>query len=256
MSCYVSVSSTVVRTRNGASIDNSPIFFTFCPTVCCNTEVMNNDQLNFKLTLCKKDWKRNNKIASPLKEFVELFTRTFIYFFKLPPLQRRKRIGESWAVLRNRWYSSHRIIALSANNFLARWLELTWVSLKKKAYAVSGFWGGAATSFLTTWKSLKILYYHHFKAEDIRCNHRIKQSCGFGFTESRSGSSISSESGSEYGSGSGSRVLMTKNSRKKIQLKCLKIFFWSKMQCTYVQATGEAFSPQKKTSSTSKNDIY
>ncbi len=50
--------------------------------------------------------------------------------------------------------------------------------------------------------------------------------CGSGFTESgsvkRSGSSISSESGH------GSRVLMTKNWRKK-SWKFFKIFFWSKI---------------------------
>ncbi len=34
------------------------------------------------------------------------------------------------------------------------------------------------------------------------------------------------------------------------------IFFDQKMQFTYVQATGEVFSPQKRTSSTSKNEYY
>ncbi len=77
------------------------------------------------------------------------------------------------------------------------------------------------------------------------------QSCGSWFI-SGSGSSISSESGSE------SRVLMTKNWRKKIRniKKFLNLFFDQKLQFTYVQATGEAFGPQKRTSSTSKNEIY
>ncbi len=53
------------------------------------------------------------------------------------------------------------------------------------------------------------------------------------------GSSISSESGS------GSRVLMTQNWRKKIQLKIFFILFWSKIAIFfYVQATGGAFRLQ------------
>jgi hypothetical protein len=45
--------------------------------------------------------------------------------------------------------------------------------------------------------------------------------------------------------------------KKKIQQKIFSIFFfYQKLQFTYVQATGEAFSPQKRTSSTSKNVIY
>jgi hypothetical protein len=60
-----------------------------------------------------------------------------------------------------------------------------------------------------------------------------------------SGSSISSESGS------GSRVLMTGNWRKK-----MKLFFDQKLQFTYVYATEKDFSSQKRTSSTSKNEIY
>ncbi len=63
---------------------------------------------------------------------------------------------------------------------------------------------------------------------------------------SRSGSSISGESGS------GSRILMTKNQRKKIQLKLFYTFFWSKIAIFLsvglhkaVQAT-EAFSSQKR----------
>jgi hypothetical protein len=58
-----------------------------------------------------------------------------------------------------------------------------------------------------------------------------------------------------------SRVLMTKN-WEKLQLKKNFIFFYQKLQFTYplasikdVQATGEAFSPQKRTSSTSKHEI-
>jgi hypothetical protein len=46
---------------------------------------------------------------------------------------------------------------------------------------------------------------------------------------------------------------MTKTERKNTEDK----FFYQKLQFTnYVQATGEAFSPQKRTSSTKKNDIY
>jgi hypothetical protein len=72
-----------------------------------------------------------------------------------------------------------------------------------------------------------------------------KQSCGSGFIES------GSESGSSISVESGSRVLMTKDRRKKIQLKILsfKTFFDQKLQFTYVQATEEAFSPQNRTSS-------
>ncbi len=69
----------------------------------------------------------------------------------------------------------------------------------------------------------------------------------------RSGSGISSEYG--YGSGSESRILIIKNWRKKLQLK--KKFFDQKLQFIFplaslknVQATREAFSPQKRTSST------
>jgi hypothetical protein len=40
--------------------------------------------------------------------------------------------------------------------------------------------------------------------------------------------------------------------KKKIQLIFLKYLFDQKLQFTYVQATGEAFSPQKRTSSTSR----
>jgi hypothetical protein len=74
---------------------------------------------------------------------------------------------------------------------------------------------------------------------------RYDQSCRYGF-----GSSISRESGS------GSRVLMTKNRREKMQLKNLLSFLDQRLQFTYVQATGEAIGPRKKTSSTSKNEIY
>jgi hypothetical protein len=55
---------------------------------------------------------------------------------------------------------------------------------------------------------------------------------------------------------------MTKNERKKIQPKKVKYFFDQKLQFTYpyasikdVKATGEAFSPQKKPSSTSRHEI-
>jgi hypothetical protein len=46
---------------------------------------------------------------------------------------------------------------------------------------------------------------------------------------------------------SGSRLLMTKT---------LYLFIDQKLQFTYVQDTEEAFSPQKKPSSMSKNEIY
>ncbi len=57
---------------------------------------------------------------------------------------------------------------------------------------------------------------------------------------------------------------MTKNWERKIQQKiCLKSFFDKKMQFTYpqafindVQATGEAFSPPKRPSSTSKDEFH
>ncbi len=72
------------------------------------------------------------------------------------------------------------------------------------------------------------------------------------------------ESGSGYGPGSsisiesGSKVLIIKNWRKKIWLKFffLQFFLNPKLRFTQVQATGEAFSPQKRTSSTKKNEIY
>jgi hypothetical protein len=40
--------------------------------------------------------------------------------------------------------------------------------------------------------------------------------------------------------------------RKKLQQK----IFYKKLQFSYVQATEETFSPQKRTPSTSKNEIY
>ncbi len=61
---------------------------------------------------------------------------------------------------------------------------------------------------------------------------------------------------SNCGSGSGSRDLMTK-------ILQLKYFFDQKLHFTYTQAfrkdnqaTGEAFSPQKRTSSTSKHNFF
>jgi hypothetical protein len=61
------------------------------------------------------------------------------------------------------------------------------------------------------------------------------------------------ESGSGYGSNPDPGFDDQK--LEKIQLKILYIFFDQKRQFTYVLATGEAFSPQKRTSSTSKNQI-
>jgi hypothetical protein len=79
------------------------------------------------------------------------------------------------------------------------------------------------------------------------------QCWGSGFIDSGSGSSCSSESGSR----SWSRVLMIKNWKKNNSWKIS--FFDQKLQFTYpygsvkdIQATGEAFSPQKRTFSTSK----
>jgi hypothetical protein len=46
------------------------------------------------------------------------------------------------------------------------------------------------------------------------------------------------------------------NLKKKIQQQISFLFFYHKLQFTFVQATGEAFTPQKRTSSTSKNEIY
>jgi hypothetical protein len=85
--------------------------------------------------------------------------------------------------------------------------------------------------------------------------------CGSGFIESRSGygsrSSISSESGSGYGS----RFLIIRN--VKITAEFLSFFFCSKFQFTDPwasikdgKATGEAVSPQKRTFSISKAEIY
>jgi hypothetical protein len=55
----------------------------------------------------------------------------------------------------------------------------------------------------------------------------------------------------------GSRVLMTKNLREKNTAEIyIYIFFYQNLQFTYVPATGEAFSLQKRTSSTSKNKTY
>jgi hypothetical protein len=80
----------------------------------------------------------------------------------------------------------------------------------------------------------------------------LGQCCESGFIES--GSGISSESGS--------RVLMTKT-LKKYSGNLSIIFFNQKLLFTSpltsvkdVQATGEAFSPQKRTSSTTKKEIY
>jgi hypothetical protein len=78
------------------------------------------------------------------------------------------------------------------------------------------------------------------------------QCFGFGFIESGSGSIISSESGS------GSRVLMTKM-KKNTPENLFSLFFLSKIAIHLIKnvpAAGEAFSPQKKTSSTSKDEIY
>jgi hypothetical protein len=44
-------------------------------------------------------------------------------------------------------------------------------------------------------------------------------------------------------------------SGSKLQQKCFSVFD-HKLQFTYVQATREAFSLQKRTSSTSKSEIY
>jgi hypothetical protein len=62
-------------------------------------------------------------------------------------------------------------------------------------------------------------------------------------------SSISRESGS------GSKILMAKIEEKNTA-EIFNIFFGSKLQFTYVQATGEAFTPQKRTSCTSEREIY
>ncbi len=78
------------------------------------------------------------------------------------------------------------------------------------------------------------------------------QSCGSGFIESGSGygsgSSISRESGSNPDLG----FWWPKTEEKKTDEE----FFDQKLQFTYVQATGENFSPEKRTSSTLKNVIY
>ncbi len=60
------------------------------------------------------------------------------------------------------------------------------------------------------------------------------QSCGSEVTESGSGYGLSISSESK----SGSRVLMTKNWRKKYIRKFFYIFVWLKLQFTYFQASG------------------
>jgi hypothetical protein len=86
-----------------------------------------------------------------------------------------------------------------------------------------------------------------------------RQCCRSGYIQPGSGygsrSSISSESGS--------RVLVTKNFGKNTAELCFKSFFDQKLQFTYpwasikdVQTTGESFSSQKRTSSTTKDVIY
>jgi hypothetical protein len=42
--------------------------------------------------------------------------------------------------------------------------------------------------------------------------------------------------------------------KKKLQQNFFSILFDQKLQFTYVQVTGEALNPQKRTSSTSKNE--
>jgi hypothetical protein len=44
--------------------------------------------------------------------------------------------------------------------------------------------------------------------------------------------------------------------KKKNTAENFFIFYDQKFQFTYVQAKGEAFSPQKRTSSTSKTELY
>ncbi len=78
---------------------------------------------------------------------------------------------------------------------------------------------------------------------------KVHQCCGSRFIESGSGSSISSESGSW------SRVLMTKNWKKYSWKKNILFWIYSSASLNNAQATGEAFSPQKSTSSTSKHEL-
>jgi hypothetical protein len=70
----------------------------------------------------------------------------------------------------------------------------------------------------------------------------IQQCCGSGFIESGSG----------YGSGS--RVLMAKIVKNTAENSFM--LFWSKNAISLSQATGESFSPQKKSFSTSKDENY
>jgi hypothetical protein len=49
---------------------------------------------------------------------------------------------------------------------------------------------------------------------------------------------------------------MKKKLKKQIQQKFVLNLMDQKLQFTYVQDTGVAFSPQKRTSSTSKNEFY
>ncbi len=98
---------------------------------------------------------------------------------------------------------------------------------------------------------------------DVSCFSSPEQNCGSECIESgyEYGSSLSSESGL----GSGSRVLMTKNWRKQYSRKFFLYLLDQQLQFTSplpkppwkdVQAPGEAFRPQKRTSSTLKNEIY
>ncbi len=67
-----------------------------------------------------------------------------------------------------------------------------------------------------------------------------------------SGSIISRKSGSGYGS----RVLMTKKWKKELKFFVINKQIEKKASLRAVKATGEVFSLQKRTSSTSKGEIY
>jgi hypothetical protein len=87
--------------------------------------------------------------------------------------------------------------------------------------------------------------------------HRIKQGCGSGFIESGSGYGSRSSILSGYGSNPDPGFDVKKLKKINTGEKFFVLFFDQKLQFTYplaslkdVKATGEAFSPQKRTSST------
>jgi hypothetical protein len=98
--------------------------------------------------------------------------------------------------------------------------------------------------------------------ESLPIGHTCSKSCGSGFIVSRSGSSISNESGHGYGSRSNldPGFWWPKLYEKNTAELFFSSFIDQKLQFTYpllssikdIQATGAAFSPQKRTSNEMK----